>query len=237
MCQRFSGGPVIFGVTFPKEAVRFTQGEPTYYKSSPIAERGFCKRCGSSLMYKPLARRWTDWMFVFGGSLDNPELHTPVWHLGVESTIPWFVVDDELPRVRCDESPSLVEAWANAAKEPSPLRDSPAAFLPRWLTKTLPQKAAGTDSVSQKGALFAMFPTGPGCDNTRVAPEVLTDCDTARVVPDALTDSPAADGTLVMLVIFETAPLATAATSAVGEASPLLKVIRMPVADSPSPPQ
>lgn len=113
MCQRFSGGPVIFGVTFPKEAVKFTQGEPTYYKSSPIAERGFCKRCGSSLMYKPLARRWTDWLFVFGGSLDNPELHIPVWHLGVESTIPWFVIEDELPRVRCDESPSLVEAWAN----------------------------------------------------------------------------------------------------------------------------
>jgi len=62
MCQRFSGAPVIFGETFPIEAVQFTQGQPTYYKSSPIAERGFCKRCGSSLTYEPLARRWTDWI-------------------------------------------------------------------------------------------------------------------------------------------------------------------------------
>jgi adenylate cyclase len=117
MCQRFSGAPVIFGETFPIEAVQFTQGEPTYYKSSPIAERGFCKRCGSSLTYKPLARRWTDWILIFGGTLDHPESSTPVWHLGVESQMPWLVVDDDLPRVRCDESPSLVEAWANARDE------------------------------------------------------------------------------------------------------------------------
>lgn len=117
MCQRFSGAPVIFGATFPLEAVRFTQGEPTYYKSSPIAERGFCKRCGSSLTYKPLARRWTDWILVMGGTLDNPEYSAPVWHLGVESQIPWLVIEDDLPRVRCEESPSLVEAWANAKRD------------------------------------------------------------------------------------------------------------------------
>jgi adenylate cyclase len=117
MCQRFSGGPVIFGVTFPKEAVQFTKGEPTYYKSSPIAERGFCIRCGSSLIYRPLARRWTDWVFMLGGTLDNTESFAPVWHLGVESQIPWFEIEDELPRVRCDESPGLVEAWANARRE------------------------------------------------------------------------------------------------------------------------
>jgi adenylate cyclase len=117
MCQRFSGAPVIFGATYPIEAVQFTQGEPTYYKSSLIAERGFCKRCGSSLTYKPLARRWTDWILIMGGTLDRPENFTPVWHLGVESQMPWLVIEDDLPRVRCDESPSLVEAWANATRD------------------------------------------------------------------------------------------------------------------------
>ena len=79
MCQRFSGAPVIFGATYPIEAVQFTQGEPTYYKSSPIAERGFCKRCGSSLTYKPLARRWTDWIFdVWGYAGQSRILHPRV---------------------------------------------------------------------------------------------------------------------------------------------------------------
>jgi hypothetical protein len=45
---------------------------------------------------------------MFSGKLDNPEYFAPVWHLGVESQIPWFVTD--LPRVFCGESPSLVQA-------------------------------------------------------------------------------------------------------------------------------
>ena len=28
-----------------------------------------------------------------------------------------LVIEDDLPRVRCDESPSLVEAWANAKRD------------------------------------------------------------------------------------------------------------------------
>ena len=54
---------------------------------------------------------------IFGGTLDHPESSTPVWHLGVESQMPWLGIEDDLPRVRCDESPSLKEAWANAQEE------------------------------------------------------------------------------------------------------------------------
>lgn len=116
MCQRFSGAPVIVGATFPKDGVRFTKGEPTYYRSSTIAERGFCRRCGSSLTYKPVARRWTDWIFIFAGSLDKGFEFPPEWHLGVESHVPWLSIPDGLPKVRCDESPGIVQAYAEAEK-------------------------------------------------------------------------------------------------------------------------
>jgi hypothetical protein len=114
MCQRFSGAPVIAGATFPKEGVRFTTGNPTYYRSSAIAERGFCPRCGSSLTYRPVARRWTDWIFIFSGSFDGACEFPPDWHLGIESQVPWLSILDELPRVRCDESPGLAQAYAEA---------------------------------------------------------------------------------------------------------------------------
>jgi hypothetical protein len=114
MCQRFSGAPVIAGATFPKEGVRFTSGNPTYYRSSAIAERGFCPRCGSSLTYRPVARRWTDWIFIFSGSFDGACEFPPDWHLGIESQVPWLSILDELPRVRCDESPGLAQAYAEA---------------------------------------------------------------------------------------------------------------------------
>jgi hypothetical protein len=116
MCQRFSGAPVIAGPTFPRDGVRFTKGQPTYYRSSAIAERGFCPRCGSSLTYKPLLRRWTDWIFIFGGSIDGGFEFPPEWHLGIESHVPWLSIRDDLPRVRCDDSPSLIEAYAEAEK-------------------------------------------------------------------------------------------------------------------------
>lgn len=115
MCQRFTGGQMVTGAFFPKEAVKFTQGEPkyypTYYKSSPIAERGFCGNCGSGLSYRSFVPQWSDFFYVFVSSLDNPQDFPPSWHLGVESQMPWVDLNDDLPRVRCEDSPALVAAW------------------------------------------------------------------------------------------------------------------------------
>ena len=43
--------------TKTKETLIFESGEkkPRQYKSSPIAERGFCSKCGTSLTYRLLA--------------------------------------------------------------------------------------------------------------------------------------------------------------------------------------
>lgn len=115
MCQRFTGGQMAAGAWFPNEAVKFTRGEPkyflTYYNSSPLAERGFCGNCGSGLSYRALVPQWSDWFYVFVSSLDNPQDFPPSWHLGVESQMPWADINDDLPRIRCEDSPALVAAW------------------------------------------------------------------------------------------------------------------------------
>ncbi len=127
MCQKFSGAPVVAATAFPREAVVLTQGNPKYfevtrehaafYKSSLIAERGFCPNCGSSLFYRPLVQRWTNWVVVFTASLDNPEDFGPGWHLGVESQMPWLKIQDDLARLRCKDSPGLVAAWESVGLE------------------------------------------------------------------------------------------------------------------------
>ena len=112
MCQRFTGGYVAAGAFFPIEAFRFTQGDLKYYRSSPIAERGFCADCGSSVVYKSLVKALrADLYWVLLGSLDNPENFVPTMHFGIESQVPWFDVHDDLPRVRYKDSPSMVAAW------------------------------------------------------------------------------------------------------------------------------
>jgi class 3 adenylate cyclase len=114
MCQRWAGAPLSASATFPKEAVRFTQGEPKYYQSSPIAERGFCATCGSSLIFRGSVPQWSGWIAVRVASLDNPQDFPPTWHVGVESQMPWADINDNLPRVRTEDSPGIAEAWESA---------------------------------------------------------------------------------------------------------------------------
>jgi DNA-binding winged helix-turn-helix (wHTH) protein len=116
MCQRFSGAPLSVSSVYGTEAVKFTRGEPKYYKSSPFAERGFCANCGSSLVYRPVSPpvspNWEGWILIEVGSLDNPEPNVPTWQLGIESQLPWLDLPLGHIRVRCQDSPDIVEAWA-----------------------------------------------------------------------------------------------------------------------------
>ena len=109
MCQLFTGAPASLGTGFLKKDFRVTQGEPKTYASSLIAERVFCPTCSTSLWMS-----WFDspeWLYVFTVCLDHPENFPPATHMGIESQIPWHNLHDDLPRLRCEDSPELVEAW------------------------------------------------------------------------------------------------------------------------------
>ena len=71
MCRRWSGGPTFAtGVG----SVAF-QGETNIgrFDSSAWAERGFCKRCGSSLFYR---LKQTDHYILHMGTFDNQDAFT-----------------------------------------------------------------------------------------------------------------------------------------------------------------
>lgn len=108
MCQRFSGAPATVGTGFRRDDFRVTHGEAKIYKSSLIAERAFCPTCGSSLWMQWF--EW-EWIYVKTTTLDHPENFAPNSHLGIESQMPWHDIHDDLPRLRCEDSPELVEAW------------------------------------------------------------------------------------------------------------------------------
>lgn len=117
ICQKFSGAPVLGGTTFKTSAVRYTKGEPKWYRSSSIAERGFCCECGTSLAYRGRVGQWTEWIMFFTATLDEPEKYPPTYHLGVESAMPWLDIHDDLPRTQCKDSPSLVDAYRTVGEE------------------------------------------------------------------------------------------------------------------------
>jgi len=114
ICQRSIGASFSTWVAFPADAVRFTNGEPKYYRSSLIAQRGFCANCGTSLNWMRLLPEVAHYMAMFTAGLDNPNDFAPAWHGSIESQLPWIDLHDDLPRKRCTDSPELRRAWESA---------------------------------------------------------------------------------------------------------------------------
>lgn len=113
ICKRSMGAPVFAWAAFPIESVKFVGDQPKKYRLSLIAERGFCDKCGSPVMWRGLKPEAASYLAIPTAILENPEDYAPTWHGGIESQLPWLQIHDDLPRARCQESPFLKQAWAS----------------------------------------------------------------------------------------------------------------------------
>lgn len=96
ICRRHSGAPALAFVHFPVRSFAWTLGEPTRYRSSEFAERGFCAKCGSTLSMHEVVL--ADRVQVTVGSLDEPKrvsIDDQVW---TRDQLPWFRLEGKLPR-------------------------------------------------------------------------------------------------------------------------------------------
>ena len=101
MCQKAGGAPFMaFTGNVRQERFVFTRGAPAIYRSSEIAERGFCALCGTPLTYRLIGR---DRVSVTIGSLDRPAEVAPTQQIGVESALPWFADLIGLPASRTED--------------------------------------------------------------------------------------------------------------------------------------
>jgi len=65
-----------------------------WYRSSDIAERGFCRVCGSSLFWAPAHGKY---MAIMAGALDTPTGLTSREHIHVEDKSDYYELRDGLP--------------------------------------------------------------------------------------------------------------------------------------------
>jgi hypothetical protein len=96
MCRRHSGAPVLAFGHFPVASFRWIRAEPSWYRSSRHAERGFCSSCGSTIAMRE--EILPDRVQVCVGSLDSPEGVAIDDHVWVSEGISWFTIEDKLPR-------------------------------------------------------------------------------------------------------------------------------------------
>ncbi len=110
MCQRATGGVFAALKQVPRAAVTWTR-EPDRYRSSPIAQRGFCARCGTPLTYEGDD---SDHLDLTVGSFDTPGLLHPTANFGVESRYDRWIDTGALPDKRTDQLPNIVASWEKA---------------------------------------------------------------------------------------------------------------------------
>ncbi len=89
MCQKAFGS--FFAPLFHVSVASFeiTRGELAIFHSSDIAERGFCRACGTPLMVQDDNDAE---ICVSIGSLDEPAKIVPEYQYGVEGRLPYFAV-------------------------------------------------------------------------------------------------------------------------------------------------
>lgn len=110
MCQRATGGVWAAFVGLPKSAVEWER-EPDRFRSSPIAQRGFCSHCGT-----PLTFEFDDGesMDLIVGSFDDAYRFKPRGHFAMESWHEEWLDTRALPAKRTEDNERLVERWMKA---------------------------------------------------------------------------------------------------------------------------
>jgi hypothetical protein len=111
MCQRSSGSISLALVNAKLERVQWS-GDADWYDSSPIAERPYCRECGTSLGFK--FKQPDKNMDLTVAAFDDPSPFKPKHHFGAESINRAWLNTEGLPEIRTDEHPTLKDRWVRA---------------------------------------------------------------------------------------------------------------------------
>jgi hypothetical protein len=87
MCQKAVGNFFAALIGIPRDAFEWTRGQPALFQSSDPVTRGFCRDCGTPLLYDYSDSKHLN---VTTGSLDNPAPFAPQMQFGTEARMPWF---------------------------------------------------------------------------------------------------------------------------------------------------
>lgn len=91
-CRRTSGH-FVAATSAPRSAVA-VEGEVTWYRSSPVARRGFCGTCGSQLFWDGPGAN----LSIFAGTLDRPTGLSLAGHIFCADKGDYYEIEGEAPR-------------------------------------------------------------------------------------------------------------------------------------------
>jgi hypothetical protein len=95
ICQKTSAAPALVFASFPINEFRYARGTPAIYHSSEHGNREFCSLCGTQIAFREAKDAET--VDVNVGSLDDPLMVSPEYHIWCQSRVSWFETADSLP--------------------------------------------------------------------------------------------------------------------------------------------
>lgn len=113
MCRRATGNVAAAFTNIGQADVRW-HGGPDWYRSSPIAERPFCAKCGTPLGFRYLDSGKIDLAI---GSFDDPARFRPTSNFSCETILPGWSDTSALGGQRLDDYAPLAEKWRQAGVE------------------------------------------------------------------------------------------------------------------------
>lgn len=111
MCQRATGSVSIALKNVKQSEIDWAH-QPDWYDSSPIADRPYCRDCGTSLGFR--FKDGSDMMDLTVASFDDAAGFTPKHHFGAESMHRAWLNTEGLKEIRTDEYQKLVDKWIAA---------------------------------------------------------------------------------------------------------------------------
>ena len=100
MCRKATGGSFVTWAEFPAGDFVYTEGQAKTFRSSDLAERAFCGRCGCQLTYRAVGdpAGLAEAVWVALGGMDRPGDIEPTHHIFTDDQLPGLRLDDDLPR-------------------------------------------------------------------------------------------------------------------------------------------
>lgn len=100
-CRRASGAPAVGWFVVSRAQFKLLSGVPAICQSSKPVHRGFCRQCGTQLIYQHESAPDTIELTI--ASLDTPERLPPTKEIWLSEKLPWAAVNANLKQYAEDD--------------------------------------------------------------------------------------------------------------------------------------
>jgi hypothetical protein len=100
MCRKAHGAGYVTWAGFEQEQVEFTSDaddQLSWYESSAGAQRGFCRKCGSTMFFR--SQRWAGELHIALACLNDSIDRQPQANVFFDKHVKWMPIDTDLKQV------------------------------------------------------------------------------------------------------------------------------------------